>query len=72
MHRKEINYKAIYTLQTHEYQILQALSIKCYINILAIFLQYLFFFFQNFVCNFGQQLSNNFVHNGFGHVNNFC
>jgi hypothetical protein len=34
MHRKEMNYKAIYTLQTHEYQILQALSSKYYINIL--------------------------------------
>jgi hypothetical protein len=37
---------------------------------LAIFLQYLFFFFQNFVCSFGQQLSNDFVHNGFSHANN--
>jgi hypothetical protein len=34
MHRKEMNYKDIYTLQTHEYQILQALSSKYYINIL--------------------------------------
>jgi hypothetical protein len=35
------------------------------------FLQYLLFFLQNFVCSFGQQLSNNFVQNAFGHVNNF-
>jgi hypothetical protein len=59
------------TLRTQEYQILQAQSSKCYMNILAIFLQYLFLFSQHIVCSFGQQLSNDFVHNGFSHTNNF-
>jgi hypothetical protein len=35
------------------------------------FLQYLLFFLQNFVCSFGQQLSNDFVQNGFSHANTF-
>jgi hypothetical protein len=34
------------------------------------FLQYLLFFLQNFICSFGQQFGNDFVYNSFGQINN--
>jgi hypothetical protein len=35
------------------------------------FLQQLLFFFQNFICSFGQQFGNDFVYDSFSHINNF-